>query len=404
METKYLIQRMATQYDSFYLYDEQSIISRINLLKKFFPSVEFLYSIRCNPNENILKSIFKNNFGASVSSIGEFRLAQKLGLPKEKIFYSAPGKSMNDLQDSYEHLMLIADSISEIERLKYLAKVRNEQIKIGIRINPNFTYEKDEGISSKFGIDEKDAIDYLEKNDELYVKIVGIHTHIKSQELDCSKLNRYHKKVFQLAEKIEYSIGHKLDFINLGSGIGIPYSQDDKEFNIEWLGSEMEERISNFKMSHPKIKVFMESGRYIVGKCGTYVTHVIDKKKSRGKTFVILQNMLNGFFGPSMSHLIKNYSGKENPESLEPLFTKLNANEIKILNPTNETELVTVVGNLCTEADVILSDCILPRLRIGDVVTFSNAGSYAFVLSPMQFGLQEKPAELFFTVDGEMNY
>ena len=35
----------------------------------------------------------------------------------------------------------------------------------------------------------------------------------------------------------------------------------------------------------------------------------------------------------------------------------------------------------------------------GDVIVINNAGSYAAVLSPMQFSSQEKPVEVFLSVD-----
>ena len=401
METKYLMERLATKYESFYLYDEQSIITQINTLKKKFPSVDFLYSVKCNSNENILSSIFKNNFGAGVSSLAEIQAVKKYGLHPEKIFYSAPGKSMKDLQASYQQAVIIADSISEIERIKYLAKVLNEQIRIGIKINPNFTYENDGGVPSKFGIDEDDAVRYLATLDELYVKVVGMQANIKSQELDCSKINRYYKKVFQLAEKIELTIGHKLDFLNLGSGIGIPCSPDDRDVNVSWLGTEVEERITNFKITRPKLKIMITLGRFIVGKSGTYITHVIDKKTSHGKTYVILQNIVNGFFKPVFSEWMKK-SEPQNRIDMEPFFTKVNSFEIHPLKPLDENETVTLVGNSCMPNDVIAEDIDMPKLRIGDVITISNAGSYSSVLTPMQFSSMGKVQEIFFTVDGEV--
>lgn len=400
METKYLIKHLAEKYDSFYLYDEASIVNQINILKTNFPSVEFLYSVKCNPHKNILKSIFKKNFGAQVSSSSEVNVVSDMGLFEDKIFYSAPGKSMEDLKNAIHKSTIIADSISEIKRLKYLAEVLGEQIRIGVRINPSFTFEKDESLPSPFGIDEKEAIDYVRKLDPLFVKVEGIYCHIKSQELDCSKINRYHKKVFQLGEKFEIETGCKLDFINLGSGIGIPYSTDDKEFNIQWLGKEMEERITNFRIHHPRTRIIMECGRFLTGHCGNFVTHVIDKKISRGKNYVILQNTFNGFIKPVLSFMVNKFSSSENPKSFEPLFTKSKSFKIEIPEQNQEKETVTLMGNSCTESDIIGENLLLPKLKIGDLIIFNNAGSYAASLSPMNFSGLPEPKQLFFTVDG----
>ena len=63
---------------------------------------------------------------------------------------------------------------------------------------------------------------------------------------------------------------------------------------------------------------------------------------------------------------------------------------------------MSLVGTLCTAADVIAEEVELPRLEAGDVVYITNAGSYAAVLSPMQFSSQERPKELFLTREGQV--
>jgi diaminopimelate decarboxylase len=73
-----------------------------------------------------------------------------------------------------------------------------------------------------------------------------------------------------------------------------------------------------------------------------------------------------------------------------------------VLTESAETEVVTLVGNLCTAADVAAKDVALPKMQPGDVVVMTNAGSYAAVLSPMQFSSQEAPAQLLLTRSGEI--
>ena len=64
------------------------------------------------------------------------------GQKKEKIYYSAAGKSMEDIESTMESAVLIADSIEEIKRIQFAAKHRNLVVEIGIRINPNFSFTK----------------------------------------------------------------------------------------------------------------------------------------------------------------------------------------------------------------------------------------------------------------------
>ena len=56
------------------------------------------------------------------------------------------------------------------------------------------------------------------------------------------------------------------------------------------------------------------------------------------------------------------------------------------------------MGVQYSKSDVPLD---LDRLK-NDVIVINNAGSYAAVLSPMQFSSQEKPVEVFLSADGSI--
>ena len=129
------------------------------------------------------------------------------------------------------------------------------------------------------------------------------------------------------------------------------------------------------------------------------MTKVLDRKTSYGKTYLILKNTLNGFLRPSMARLIMSCAAEE-PTGKEPLFTKENAFAFMTLRESAPKEKVTLMGNLCTAADMIADNIELPCLEEGDCLIITNAGSYAAVLSPMRFSSQERPQEFFLTMDG----
>lgn len=149
----------------------------------------------------------------------------------------------------------------------------------------------------------------------------------------------------------------------------------------------------------PKAKIFIETGRFASGKAGVYVTHVNDVKTSFGKKYAILANTLNGFVRPSIAQMVERA-----PEAApcEPLYTGSSAFGFVPLTDETETEVVTVCGNLCTGADVIAQDTELPKLKTGDVFVITNAGSYAAVLTPMQFASLTPPVQIFADPDGRL--
>lgn len=298
---KKTILNLSKKYSSFYLYDESQILSNISQLYHAFPNIKLLYSIKSNSNQEVLKTIFNNNLGADTASINEVFMAQKLGLSRNNIFYSAPGKSP---EEGLKNSTLIAGSINELRKINEIGKCNHTIYKIGVRINPNFSFKDELGYPSKFGIDEDKLFQLFNKNTLNNIKIIGIHIHLKSQELSTKKLINYYQNVILLALQVQKRLRSPLTFINMGSGIGVPYRSTDNPVNITLLGKRLSSLLSRFHSQLVNTKIIIESGRHLTCNAGTYVTRVLDRKISHEQTFLILSNTLNGFIRPSLAMLI----------------------------------------------------------------------------------------------------
>lgn len=395
-----LILKLAEKYESFYLYDGRTVLDSIAALGSSLEGVRFLYSAKANPHPSVLRCIFDEGFGLDAASMGEVSMGVKLGLAPEDIYYSAPGKSMNDLDAALEKCVIIADSAAELERIQYLAARHGVKAEAGVRINPNFTFDGEGGASCKFGIDEDEALKKLAEWDKLKnLHICGIHVHSRSQELDTQRLCDYYGRMFELAVRCQKTLGRQLHFVNMGSGIGIPYAATDSAVDLKKLGAHMNKLCKEYAAELPEARIFIETGRFVSGRAGVYVTHVNDVKTSLGKKYVILANTLNGFVRPSIAQMVERAS---DAAPCEPLYTGPDAFGFAPLTDETETETVTVCGNLCTGADVIAQDTELPKLKTGDVFVITNAGSYAAVLTPMQFASLTPPVQIFAAPDGRL--
>lgn len=396
MDAMTAISRIAEKCDSFYLYDKRSIIERITKLKMAMPFVDFLYSVKCNHNPNVLDTMFSHGFGADAASAGEVLAALDHGTLPENIYFSAPGKSAKEIEAVWKKANLIADSLHEIELIEKIAASKEEAINIGVRINPETAFDGGIGVSSKFGIDEEPLITYLTASQCPHVHIMGIHVHQRSQELNTKVIADYHRRIIDLATRVEAATGTELAYINLGSGIGIPYADRDEEVDLSLLSKSLKNAVGE-----RKTRILIEVGRYAVGKSGYYAMKVMDRKISRGKTFIILKNTLNGFLRPSIARLTEYYAGDRECLGREPLYTgRYSFSFTAIGKESAPRETVDLVGNLCTATDVIAENIDMPYLEPGDVVVINNAGAYSAVLSPMQFSSQERPEEYFLGMDG----
>lgn len=387
------------KYDSFYLYEEEKIVNNIKSLTENFTQSRFLYSVKTNPAFPVLKIAAECGMGFDAASKGEVNLRCKRGAEPDMIYYSAPGKTEKDIKSAMGRCVIAADSINEIYLIERCAADLGTRADIAVRINPDFTMDSDQGTASKFGIDEEAFFGRVGDIKELpHINIIGLHVHSRSQELSARVLKKYYENMLALCSAASGALGQKLKFVNMGGGLGIPYSRRDEPLDVAALGKELDRLVRDFKRQAGDIQVFVETGRYVIGNAGVYAAKAVDKKVSHGKTFVILNNTLNGFLRPSIARLLEGIT--PNPPAAEPLYTKPGAFPISVLPGGREPRTVTLAGNLCTRTDVAAKDITLPGIEIGDMVVFGNAGSYRAVLSPMQFRSLDKPRQIMLYADG----
>ena len=377
----------------FYMYDAGMIEGNAQRLKATFPAAGILYSVKANPFPPVMRLIAGQGIGADAASRNEVLLALDCGMKPEDIFYSAPGKGAEDIVDTLGRCTVIADSLGEIRRIDQIATDRGLYVKIGVRVNPDFSMFGDAGGSSKFGVDEEALIAAAKEIRGLNnATVCGIHVHVRSQVLNTDALMEYHARVYDLAVRLKESCGFVMEFINFGSGIGVVYSAAaEKPLDYARLFDNFAE-LAERNTKGLGARLLLESGRFLTCHAGTYVTEVVDIKESRGKKYLVVKNCLNGFFKTAIKEMLDNTEPGPN-FGAEPLFTSDNAYEIRILTDEKRTEVVDIAGNLCTAADLLAVNMEVPMAKIGDRITVSNAGSYAYTLSPMLFADNGKPEQ-----------
>ena len=122
---------------------------------------EIHYAFKANPNQEVLEFIRSLGAGADVASLGELRLAMEIGIPKEKIEFTGPGKTIEELSLAIDLGIssINVESISEINIILDLCRAKGKPANLGIRLNPNAKSSpsamKMSG-DSQFGIIEND--------------------------------------------------------------------------------------------------------------------------------------------------------------------------------------------------------------------------------------------------------
>lgn len=380
----------------FYLYDGRILAEQAALLAQAFSGFGLLFSVKTNPFPPLLRNVASLGIGADAASAQEVTLALEAGIPAAEIYYSCPGVTAEDVRQVFGKCRPIADSFHVLSLFEAEAARRNTILPIGLRIHPDFTMDGSAPQPSKFGIDES----LLWENPHFlheypHLSLEGLHVHIRSQVLDADLLGQYYANVLTLALRLEETLSVRLTYLNFGGGIGIPYDKKKQSpLDLQRLRETLSQNLMPLR-EKLSAKLLLESGRFLACACGTYVTEIADIKKSHDKTFYILKNGANGFFKPVLRQMLLPWLNGNVGGSYEPFFTQDDDYNITVLSGSQETETVDLAGHLCSGADMMARDITVAKGNIGDLVTFSNAGSYAYSLAPLLFASQPMPQQVF---------
>jgi len=371
-----------------YVYDWEIAKKKLKMVKEALPFFDIFYSVKANPNLSISALFNSIGSGAEVASKGELYLALKAGFQPKDIIFVGPGKTDEELEYAINSNIyaIVAESLNEIKRIDMITEKLRKYVGVMIRVNTkvpvDFSYEKMVGGPSKFGIDEED-LNTLAEFDSKNIQLLGIHVYTASQVLDVGSLLKHNQRVLNIACSFSSALGSSLQCVDFGGGFGVPYAEDETEFDLSLFSKGMKDLIKKKAEEYnlEATRFILELGRYLVAECGVYLTKVIDIKESRGKKYLITDGGMN--------------------QQIRPIFMKLN-HPTFIVNKLNKkkTEKIDIGGPCCTPFDILAKDITVPEPEIGDIVGIFNSGAYGFSMSMLNFHSHPWPVELLI-IDGE---
>jgi len=331
----------------------------VNAFRAFKPLVCF--SVKSNSNITLLKELKKMGSGADVVSAGELLKATKAGIGPKKIVFSGVGKTEDEIKLAIRKKVLLInmESVSEANLINKISKKMHKTTSVGIRLNPNITGETHKKISTggkhdKFGLSYKDCINFCKKINSLKnLKLDGVSVHIGSQITNIKPF----KQVIDVLNKLIIESKINFKFIDLGGGMGISYSSNEKKLNL----NQYAQIVNNF-LKNKKARIIFEPGRFIVGDAAILISKVIYIKKSNNKIFIILDAGMNDLMRPAL------YNAQHK-------IIPLKKNRKKIIGN------IEFVGPICESSDKFLNQKEFTKVKEGDFVAISHVGAYGMSLT-----------------------
>jgi diaminopimelate decarboxylase len=348
----------------FYCYSTATLTRHYRVFDEAFSGLDhaIFYSLKANSNQAVIATLGRLGAGADVVSEGELRRALAAGIPAEKIVFSGVGKTARELALGLEAGILCfnVESEGELHLLSRLAAERGAIANVSIRINPDVDAKTHEKISTgrkenKFGVPFGRArAVYAEAASLPGVRIVGIDTHIGSQLTDLEPFDNAFRLISELAVDLRAD-GHKIEHVDLGGGLGIPYRDDVAAPPLPTAYAETVKK----HMNKIGCRVLFEPGRLIAGNAGILVTEVLYVKEGGDRTFVIVDAAMNDLVRPTLYDAY---------------------HRIGPVQESGAEEIVCdVVGPICETGDFFARERALPRPKPGDLLAVYSAGAYGAV-------------------------
>jgi len=352
----------------FYVYSAATLTRHYRLFTEALTPLPHLvcFAIKSLSNVAVLKLLGDLGAGMDVVSGGEYRRAKAAGVPGSRIVFSGVGKTREEMRLALEGgiRQFNVESEPEMRALSEVATSLGVVAPIAVRVNPDVDAKTHAKIATgksenKFGIPIARASEvYAEAARLPGLRVVGIDVHIGSQLTELAPFEAAYTKVAELTQRLRGE-GHVIERLDLGGGLGIPYTRSNEAPPLPSDYGAMVKRV----LGGLGCEIEIEPGRLISGNSGLLVSSVIYVKQGEGRDFLILDAAMNDLVRPAMYEAHHDIIPVTEPP------------------PASPTQPFDVVGPVCETGDTFARGREMPLLAEGDLVAFRSAGAYGAVMA-----------------------
>jgi len=382
----------------FHIYDERGIRENARRLTAAFAWNDGFrehFAVKATPNPHILKILKEEGCGTDCSSLPELVLSERVGVTGEQIMFTSNDTPAKEFAKARALGAIInlddVTHIRDLEEATNVGRIGNPSYGLPellcFRYNPgplrtgNAIIGKPE--EAKYGFTREQLFEGYEYAKRRGVRRFGLHAMVASNELDPQFFIDTARMVFGLAVELAQTLDVRLEFVNLGGGIGIPYRPEQEPVDYAVVAGGVKRAYDEMIRPaglHP-LRISLENGRCMTGPYGFLVTTAIHEKHTY-KDYVGLDACMANLMRPGMYGAYHHITvlGKETAPA---------------------TTTVDVVGSLCENNDKFAIDRPLPKVERGDMLVIHDTGAHGHSMG-FQYNGKLRSAELLLREDGSI--
>jgi diaminopimelate decarboxylase len=386
------VERLAHEHGTpLYVYSETELRARAREYRDAFGPDAVSYAGKAFLCRAMAQLVADEGLHLDVATGGELEIALHGGFPAARVVFHGNNKSDTELQLALERGVgrIVADSLDELDRIEAAVARGAAPARVLVRVTPGVEAHTHEYIAtgaddSKFGFtvsngSARDAALRVVKSQAMH--FAGFHCHIGSQILVLESFARAAAIVAAQAADVVRATDVPVPEINLGGGLGIPYTADDLDApSISEFGRETRANFADACATYgldPAPALTVEAGRSIAGPAGVTLYTVGTIKEIPGvRTYVAVDGGM---------------SDNPRPATYGAAYEAGLPARITAPRPF----VATVAGKHCEQGDLLVRDARLPAdLAVGDILVTPVTGAYSHSMAS-NYNAVPRPAVVF---------
>ena len=382
-----------------YVFDEELIRTKCREYIKSFKVKEngnkVAYAGKAFLTKYMCKLVCEEGLCLDVVSGGELYTAYKAGMPMENILFHGNNKTVDEVKLGIElgAGRFVVDNFYELDLIEKFCLENNKTQKIYFRVTPGIDahthkYIRTGQIDSKFGFalingDFYKAVEKVKQYKN--IELVGIHAHIGSQIFEIKPfLDEVEIMLKLLKEVNENNDDINLTEVDLGGGIGVYYTEEDKPKTIsefcEAIINKADEVCEELNIKRPTLLI--EPGRSLVANAGSTIYTVGSIKEIKNvRTYVSVDGGMTDNIRPSLYQ------------------ADYECGIVNKINKTGHNHKVTIAGKCCESGDILISDTEIGDINSGDILITTTTGAYGYSMASNYNKIPKNP--VVFVQNGE---
>lgn len=366
----------------FYVYDKEGIIETQRTLRRAFGDQLFrqYFAVKALPNPAILKILTAEGSGLDCSSPTELEIARMVGASGTDVVFTPNNIAPEEYDLAIQRGALVTfDDRSAMHSVRQLPDVvsfrvaATTQTQIGSELMGSAAH-------TKFGVPHHELEQAYRDAMAAGASRFGIHSMTLANELSADRMLEAANTLIDTASSLAERQGLRLEYINFGGGLGIPYRVHDKPFDISRFAQGICASLNRRFGSQPP-QIIFECGRSITGPHGVLATRVVSLSRKASTVVGVdacMSALMRPGIYPSAYHHISNASAAE-----------------------RASVQVDVVGSLCENNDKFGVGRMIAEPRLGDVLLVHDCGAHGHSMG-FNYNGRLRPAEFLLTEDAEV--